>query len=96
MATATTYTLRLTPPPPRPRHLAPLLPQLRRRAAAKVAASWAPAGGGNSDDGVGGWWLPEQPAEKGRAGRSLNGFVAHRVLGCGEIAPLRGYFVVLL
>uniref|UniRef100_A0ACD6AIQ8 Uncharacterized protein n=1 Tax=Avena sativa TaxID=4498 RepID=A0ACD6AIQ8_AVESA len=68
MATATTYTLRLTPPPPPPRYHAPLLPQLRRRAAAKVAASWGPAGGSNSDDGVGGWWLPEQPVEQGRAG----------------------------
>lgn len=36
--------------------------------AAKAAASWVPPGGGSSDDGVGGWWLPEQPAEQGRAG----------------------------
>jgi hypothetical protein len=96
MATATTYALRLTPPPPPPRHRAPLLPQLRRRTAAKVSASWVSAGGGNSDDGVGGWWLPEQPVEQGKAGRSLNDFVAHRVLWWGEIAPVRRYFVVLL
>ncbi|KAL6592659.1 hypothetical protein ACP70R_049334 [Stipagrostis hirtigluma subsp. patula] len=64
------YTLRPSPPPPR--HDAPLLPhvrpQPRRRAAARVAASWAPAGG-DADDGVGGWSLPEQAAEQGnRAG----------------------------
>lgn len=47
---------------------APLLPQLRRRATAKVAASWVTAGGGNSDDGLGGWWLPEQTVEHRRAG----------------------------
>ncbi|XP_037465199.1 uncharacterized protein LOC119337180 [Triticum dicoccoides] len=83
MATATTYTLRLTPPPPPPRHHAPLLPQLRRRAAAKVSASWVPAGGGNSDDGLGGWWLPEQPAEKGRAG-----FGKAIVVGLGASAAI--------
>ncbi|KAK3132328.1 hypothetical protein QOZ80_6AG0519590 [Eleusine coracana subsp. coracana] len=64
------YTLRLSPPPLG--HGAPLLPRprppLRRRAVAKVAASWAPAGS-DQDDGVGGWWLPEPPVErKGRTG----------------------------
>ncbi|KAI4975329.1 hypothetical protein ZWY2020_048936 [Hordeum vulgare] len=83
MATATTYTLRLTPPPPPPRHHAPLLPQLRRRAAAKASASWVPAGGGSSDDGLGGWWLPEQPAEKGRAG-----FGKSLVVGLGASAAI--------
>ncbi|TVU11363.1 hypothetical protein EJB05_44946 [Eragrostis curvula] len=55
------YTLRLSPPPRQGSPLLPRLrPHLRRRAAAKVAASWAPAAG-DSDDGFGGWGLPEPP-----------------------------------
>ncbi|KAL5223884.1 hypothetical protein ABZP36_010523 [Zizania latifolia] len=66
MATATAYSLRLSPAPPRGHHSA-LLPQLRSRVAARVAASWAPEyGSDGSDDGFRGWWLPEQPAEQGR------------------------------
>ncbi|EEC80674.1 hypothetical protein OsI_23089 [Oryza sativa Indica Group] len=68
MATATAYTLRLSPPPPSPsprrqqHHHAPLLPQRPRSrrgatARAAAAASWAPTDRG-SDDGLGGWWLP--------------------------------------
>ncbi|KAG8094420.1 hypothetical protein GUJ93_ZPchr0012g21174 [Zizania palustris] len=72
MATATAYSLRLSPPPPlaaasRRGHHSALLPQLRSRVAARVAASWAPEyGSDGSDDGFRGWWLPEQPAEQGR------------------------------
>ncbi|KAL6909829.1 hypothetical protein ACP4OV_001488 [Aristida adscensionis] len=76
---AAPYTLRLSPPP---RPDAPLLPplrrQLRRRAAARVAATWAPAGG-DSDDGVGGWGLPEQAVEQG----SRAGFGRALALGLG-------------
>uniref|UniRef100_A0A0A9DM14 SLH domain-containing protein n=1 Tax=Arundo donax TaxID=35708 RepID=A0A0A9DM14_ARUDO len=78
------YTLRLSLPP---RHGAPLLPQLRpqlrRHAAAKVAASWATAGG-DSDDGVGGWWVPEQPVEQERR----TGFGRAIAVGLGASAAI--------
>ncbi|KAL6604807.1 hypothetical protein ACP70R_042751 [Stipagrostis hirtigluma subsp. patula] len=85
------YTLRPSPPPPR--HDAPLLPhvrpQPRRRAAARVAASWAPAGG-DADDGVGGWSLPEQAAEQGNRagfGRALAvGLGASTAIALGGLA----------
>ncbi|XP_062232960.1 uncharacterized protein LOC133930340 [Phragmites australis] len=78
------YTLRLSLPP---RHDAPLhpqlRPQLRRRAASKLAASWAPAGG-DADDGVGGWWLPEQPVEQG----NRPGFGRAIAVGLGASAAI--------
>ncbi|KAG8075840.1 hypothetical protein GUJ93_ZPchr0006g45989 [Zizania palustris] len=68
MATATAYPPRLSPQPaPRRGHYSAQFPQLRSRVAARVTASWALGHGKNgSEDGIGGWWLPEQPAEEGR------------------------------
>ncbi|KAL5200684.1 hypothetical protein ABZP36_021887 [Zizania latifolia] len=91
MATATAYPPRLSPQPaPRRGHHSAQLPQLRSRVAARVAASWAPGHGKNgSEDGVGGWWLPEQPAEEGReVGIAFSRPVRALAVGLGASAAI--------